>query len=417
MKQEAISKQLLSRGWTYRKISEICSINPGKPNGLSFENSRLTSFVPMSAINGEQGIIAAMETVPYSKVKKGYTYFQEGDILFAKITPCMQNRKSAIALGLLGGIGFGSTEFHVVRVNRDIALPKWVFYFLRTSRFIDNAQRNFTGAVGQQRVPSDFLKNYQIPVASLPEQRKIVERLDQQMALVAHLKARVDEQLTLMKAGLHSFLDRIFYDLNGYSEITIGEVFSTRYGLSTPSCQDKSKTFALGMKNITYDGDMVVDEISYINLTAEEISKHKLLKGDLLFNRTNSAELVGKTTVFNIDGEYVALSYLVVATPDQKRIDSEYVAAYLNSSKMKRFIFENCNKAISQANFSATKLSQIKVPFPPLAMQKTIVNKINLFKYEISKLKENLFLQSDAIYSLKEAILNKEFKILEQPEA
>lgn len=106
-----------------------------------------------------------MEVRPYSEVMRGFTYFEEGDVLFAKITPSMQNGKCAVARRLEGGIGFGSTEFHVLRPGQRV-MSDWIHRFLRRLTFRKNARTHFRGAVGQPRVPDEFVTASLVPVSS-----------------------------------------------------------------------------------------------------------------------------------------------------------------------------------------------------------------------------------------------------------
>jgi type I restriction enzyme S subunit len=131
----------------------------------------------MSAVDDLTGTIANAETRPFAEVQKGYTYFEEGDVLFAKITPCMENGKSAIARGLIGGFGFGSTEFHVLRPTGEVT-SEWIWLFVRQESFRNSAKAAFRGGVGQQRVPPTFLQEVAIPLPSLAEQRRIVARIE-----------------------------------------------------------------------------------------------------------------------------------------------------------------------------------------------------------------------------------------------
>ncbi|BAQ64617.1 restriction endonuclease subunit S [Geminocystis sp. NIES-3709] len=105
----------LPDGWQWVKLVDVCEINPRRPSDIKREDKTPTTFVPMSAVDEKRGIIADAEVKPYIEVKRGYTYFEEGDVLFAKITPCMENGKNAIATNLIDGFGLGTTEFHVIR--------------------------------------------------------------------------------------------------------------------------------------------------------------------------------------------------------------------------------------------------------------------------------------------------------------
>src|SRR5713101_376568 len=141
----------LPGGWKWAKLDEVCSVNPRRPQVYRSEPTP-TSFLPMSGVDEVHGIISSLETRPFVEVARGFTYFQEGDVLFAKITPSMENGKCAIARNLIDGIGFGSTEFHVLRPELDFT-PEWIHLYIRRLSFRLEAKRHFQGAVGQQRVP------------------------------------------------------------------------------------------------------------------------------------------------------------------------------------------------------------------------------------------------------------------------
>jgi type I restriction enzyme S subunit len=203
------SKRPLPKGWRWVRLGEVCEINPRRPAGLKFSDVKPTSFVPMSAVDDRQGIIARPEIRPYVQVRKGYTYFAEGDVLFAKITPCMQNGKHAIARGLTSGTGFGSTEFHVIRPGPEIA-AEWVWHYVRQPRVLTDATRYFTGAVGQQRVPAEFLARLTIPLPPLSEQKRIAAILKEQLAAVARARAAAEARLDAINALPAALLCRAF---------------------------------------------------------------------------------------------------------------------------------------------------------------------------------------------------------------
>ena len=134
--------------WPKKKLSEVAQVNPRRAL-IERDDVTFTSFVPMEAVDEILGQVTQTITQPYSKVKKGYTYFENGDVIFAKITPCMQNGKHAVANNLIDGFGFGSTEFHVIRASEKI-IPEWIHYYLRRKQTLDAALKTFTGTVGQQ---------------------------------------------------------------------------------------------------------------------------------------------------------------------------------------------------------------------------------------------------------------------------
>jgi len=136
------------------------------------------SFVPMAAVSDTLGEIETPQVRPYGQIKRGFTHFQTGDVIFAKITPCMENGKMAVARGLKNGVGFGSSEFHVIRPHEFVSRD-FLFYFLVRSDFRKEAERNMTGSAGQRRVPTTYIKEATLPLPPLNEQRRIVEKIEE----------------------------------------------------------------------------------------------------------------------------------------------------------------------------------------------------------------------------------------------
>ena len=184
----------LPPGWCWVKLGEVCEINPRRRSDITYPLDTPTTFVPMASVNGSTGTIQRPEVRPLKEISKGYTYFEEGDVLFAKITPCLQNGKHAAALNLINGFGFGTTEFHVIRARSHIIF-EWVHRFLRQPHVLSQATKHFRGAVGQQRVPKEFLQQLPIPLPPLEEQRSIVAELDAQLALVERARRAAEEML------------------------------------------------------------------------------------------------------------------------------------------------------------------------------------------------------------------------------
>ncbi len=163
----------------------------------------------MPAVDDSTGAITTPETRKFAEVKKGYTYFEEGDVIFAKITPCMQNGKHAIAKGLIDGIAFGSTEFHVIKPGPKIA-AEWIHYFVRQPSVLNRAELAFTGSAGQQRVPKDFLSELEIPLPPLEEQYTVLEAVNQQMAEVDKARAATEAQLKAINSLPAALLRQAF---------------------------------------------------------------------------------------------------------------------------------------------------------------------------------------------------------------
>ena len=164
------------KGWEIRRLDEVCDLNPKKSEISEIAGNTNVSFVPMSFV-GEKGELALSENRTITEVKSGFTYFKNNDVLFAKITPCMENGKGTIAKGLTNGIGFGSTEFHVLR-PKEFIISEYIYAITKKSDFRKEAEINMTGSAGQKRVPKDFLAKYKIPVPDLFYQNKFANRIE-----------------------------------------------------------------------------------------------------------------------------------------------------------------------------------------------------------------------------------------------
>ena len=114
----------------------------------------------------------------------GFTYFRDNDVLLAKITPCFENGKAGIARNLKNGIGFGSTEFIVIRADKSVVDPEWIFYHINTHEFIDGGKAFMTGTAGQQRIDLNYVKQYKIPVPAMEEQQRILDGIHREQALI-----------------------------------------------------------------------------------------------------------------------------------------------------------------------------------------------------------------------------------------
>ncbi|MDD6472819.1 MAG: restriction endonuclease subunit S [Bacteroidales bacterium] len=150
------------------KLGDCCELNPRR-SSISLSDTDMVSFVPMPCVS-ENGYLQDVADEEYGKVKKGFTYFENNDVLFAKITPCMENGKGAIAQELTNGIGVGSTEFHVLRPLEGKSNSYWLLALTRMSIFRERASKNMSGTGGQKRVGAPFLDNFMVGLPPIEEQ-------------------------------------------------------------------------------------------------------------------------------------------------------------------------------------------------------------------------------------------------------
>ena len=187
------------KGWGLTTLGKCCELNPKRPRDIN--DDLMVSFVPMPAVN-EEGKIDCSDSRPYGEVRKGFTYFAENDVIFAKITPCMENGKGAVARGLSNGIASGSTEFHVLRPIEGVSNPYWLYIITMFDSFRIGARKVMTGTGGQLRVPIAYLENYPISLPPIELQNDFEKFVIQSNEAKEELKKSIDKTNTMIKSVL-----------------------------------------------------------------------------------------------------------------------------------------------------------------------------------------------------------------------
>jgi len=159
------------------RIGDVCTVNPRRNQLAGMNSDMRVSFVPMADLSEHRIAFRPKEEKAFSKVSNTYTYFEDNDVLLARVTPCFENGKAGIAQGLLHGIGFGSSEFYVLRSNGP-ALPAWIYFCVTDPHFRDGAVAQMTGTGGLQRVPRGYVEDFQIPLPPLEVQKEIVAEIE-----------------------------------------------------------------------------------------------------------------------------------------------------------------------------------------------------------------------------------------------
>ncbi|HGY54549.1 MAG TPA: restriction endonuclease subunit S [Caldithrix abyssi] len=193
-----------AEGKNYVNLEKLCFINPSKLEIKKSELELEASFLPMSSIS-EDGLLDLSKTGKVSELKKGFTYFREGDVLFAKITPSMENGKGAIAENLLNQIGFGTTELHVLRPKHPYK-SSWLYTLLSSKKIRKKAASFMTGTAGQQRVPENFLRKLKVPPPDL-EKMAIFDKI---FYAVKNEKEKMKESNDIFKELFNSLVQRAF---------------------------------------------------------------------------------------------------------------------------------------------------------------------------------------------------------------
>ena len=179
--------------WEVKRLRFTVNLNPVKSE-LDIPEDTLVSFIPMEAVNFDKNLTLTEER-NLDEVYKGYTYFKNGDVVLAKITPCFENGKSAIAQNLTNGIAFGTTELHVLR-SQDSINNHFLYYLIKSDSFMKIGESEMYGAGGQKRVPEEFIKNFLIALPPYYEQTAIAHYLDTKLG---EIDALIDKQQTLLE--------------------------------------------------------------------------------------------------------------------------------------------------------------------------------------------------------------------------
>ncbi|MFI8749969.1 restriction endonuclease subunit S [Vreelandella lionensis] len=190
--------------WPIVRLGDVAQINPRLPKNI--DDSQTVSFVAMASA-GEDGMLLNEEPRILAETKKGFTYFENGDVLLAKITPCFENGKCLRPGQISNQVGFGSTEFHVLRADEKLLDPDYLFYMIWSKQFRFLGEKSMSGAAGQKRVSTDFLTRFEIPLPPLEEQKRIATILDKADAI------RRKRQQAIQLAD--EFLRAVFLDMFG----------------------------------------------------------------------------------------------------------------------------------------------------------------------------------------------------------
>lgn len=195
-----------NNNFEYTSLGLCCKINPKKSEDTRLTSNLDISFIAMPSVS-EKGSIDTSNIRKYNEVKKGFTYFTENDVLFAKITPCMENGKGCIAHGLKNNIGFGSTEFHVLRPIPQKSNPYWLYYLSTFETFRNNAKQNMTGSAGQRRVPASFLENYPVALPPIELQNKFASFVQHVDELKSEVQKSIDQLQTLFDSLMQQYFE------------------------------------------------------------------------------------------------------------------------------------------------------------------------------------------------------------------
>lgn len=345
------------------KLSDVAELNPRLKAKLPPDEA--VAFIPMAALSSESAGIVAEEIRPYSEVAKGYTPFQDKDVLVAKITPCFENGKIGQA-NLSRSMGFGSTEFHVIRPFPGRADPRYLMHYLRQDYILAEGERKMTGSAGQRRVPEHFLANLAVPLPAVSEQRRIAAILDQANALRAKRRAAL--------AQIGEMAQAVFVEMFGndqeiehlWAVKPLGKILSFLTSGSrgwAPYYSDEGDLF-LRIQNVRRDELNLADMAHVKAPNTAEAKRTRVRPGDVLLSIT--ADL-GRTAVIpeNFGAAYINQHLAIIR---QNCLNPAFLSRFLSTPHGQSQIMRR-NKQGVKAGLNFDDIKSIEVPLPPRKLQ------------------------------------------------
>jgi len=407
--------------WEVRRIKDVVKVNPSTLKNVKNQNS-LIEFLPMSNVNEITGTIKEYNFEPYENIKQGYTAFKNEDVLFAKITPCMENGNCVVVDGLKNNLGFGSTEFIVFRTDRIKLTNKHIFQFLRNAKFLKKAENFMIGAAGQRRISSEYLKIHPIAVPPLPEQTTIATYLDRKTSAIDK-KTTLLEQKTTHYLQLHKSLinETVCRGLDKNVKLKdsgiewIGEIpehwevkrLKDVCGfINRGSSPNYDETGSHKVVNQATYSKGFWDESSLRFTQNLEIKPRGLLKEDDILIASTGGGVLGKVFFFNKkESDYIADSHITILRDTQKSYFSKYVYYYFSEK------FKLINDILAQGSTNQTELQKdwllaFSICIPPKQEQIAIANYLDEKTQKIDSIVSNIRSQIETLKELRKTLIN-----------
>lgn len=354
----------------------------GKPRGLDLsKNGDEIPFFPMDQIPLGRIHVSEFTSKPLAQLGSG-TYVENGDLMVAKITPSFENGKQAI-VDIETDFAYATTEVIPMRGRKGESDTLFLFFYLLHPEVRSDLAGKMEGSTGRQRLSKTVLGDRLIPLPPLPEQKKIAHILSTVQRAIEAQERIIQTTTELKKALMHKlFTEGLCNEPQKQTEIgpvpeswevlELGDLLTiAQYGMSVKG-NPEGNCPILRMTN-QVDGQIVGRKLQYVEINDGDLQKFKVERGDILFNRTNSLDLVGRTAIFDIEGDFVFASYLIRLRTDEKKLNPFFLSCYFNTDEIKARLKSIATRAVSQSNISATRLKGFPVPNPNLDEQEEIV--------------------------------------------
>ena len=409
-------KSNYSSRWNRRKLGEVAELNPKTAKDILYDDLEV-DFIPMRLVEEKTGRIAVPEKRKFQSVKQGYVSFANNDILFAKVTPCMENGKIAITHNLNGKVGFGSSEFHVIRVSDQI-LNSFLFYFLVRDKFRNEAAANMTGAVGLRRVSKQFLENYILPVPTLQEQKAIVTKIEE---LFSELDAGrrqlevVKKQLITYRQSVLKFAYEGKFTKTKFVESKTGNIVDIINNGYTPSREFLSEDFGdipfIKVYNLNFNGTLNFKKNpTFIpkDIHKKQLKRSICLPGDVLINIVGPP--LGKVSIVTDQFPEWNINQAIVMFRPNEKVISKFLSYFLQNSATINWLEETSKATAGQWNVKVSTCREIPIPICSPVEQEIVVNEIESRLSVCEKLEEIIETCLQQSEVLKQSILKQAFE-------
>ena len=394
----------MKAGWQIKALCEVCQIKPQKSEARNkIAADELVSFLPMEALGIDKKFVRANQEKPLSEVAGSYTYFAEGDVLLAKITPCFENGKLGIAEGLTNGIGFGSSEYIVFRPDETLN-KEWLYYYLARESFRVEGAARMSGAVGHKRVAKEFIEGYAIPIPPLSEQQRIVGILDQAFDGIAVAKTNAEKNLQNARALFESHLQSVFTQRGErWVEKKLSDVCAITSTLVDPRKDKFLDLTHVGAGNIESQTGVFVD----LKTAREE----GLISGKFLFDETmvlysKIRPYLMKVARPDFNGLCSADMYPLAPLPNE--ITRDYLFHLLLSKPFTDYAIQGSARA-GMPKVNREHLFEYRTWLPDVKRQAELTVQLDALREETQRLESLYQRKLAALDELKKSLLHQAF--------